>query len=242
MLAFDDNKLASTLFGQYGQNLALLERKLDVVADSRGNHVTIEGTREACDQARRVLETLYEQLKNGGDLVVGDVEGAIRQAMAQGSLFDGDPADGASEFCRHLAAQAHRARPHCGTGRLYPRAQASLAGVRHRARRYRQDLACGRACGVAVRAQGSRPHHPVAAGGGSGRAARISARRHAREGRSVSAPDLRRPVRPDGHAHCRARDGGRRDRDRPARLHARTHAAQCRWSFSTRRRIPLRCR
>ena len=71
MLAFDDNKLASTLFGQYGQNLALLERKLDVVADSRGNHVTIEGTREACDQARRVLETLYEQLRNGGPHLLG---------------------------------------------------------------------------------------------------------------------------------------------------------------------------
>ena len=90
MLAFDDNKLASTLFGQYGQNLALIERKLDVVADSRGNHVTIEGTREACDQARHVLESLYEQLRNGADLVAGDVEGAIRQAVAQGSLFDGD--------------------------------------------------------------------------------------------------------------------------------------------------------
>jgi phosphate starvation-inducible PhoH-like protein len=90
MLAFDDNKLASTLFGQYGQNLALIERKLNVVADSRGNHVTIEGTREACDQARRVLETLYEQLKNGGELVSGDVEGAIRQAVAQGSLFDNE--------------------------------------------------------------------------------------------------------------------------------------------------------
>jgi phosphate starvation-inducible PhoH-like protein len=88
MLAFDDNKLASVLFGQYGQNLALIERKLDVVADSRGNHVTIEGSREACDQARRVLETLYEQLKNGGDLAQGDVEGAIRQVVAQGSLFD----------------------------------------------------------------------------------------------------------------------------------------------------------
>ncbi len=98
MLAFEDNKLASTLFGQYGQNLALLERKLDVVADSRGNHVTIEGTREACDQARRVLETLYEQLRNGGDLVAGDVEGAIRQAMAQGSLFDGDPDGARSNF------------------------------------------------------------------------------------------------------------------------------------------------
>jgi phosphate starvation-inducible protein PhoH and related proteins len=98
MLAFDDNKLASTLFGQYGQNLALLERKLDVVADSRGNHVTIEGTREACDQARRVLETLYEQLKNGGDIASGDVEGAIRQTVAQGSLFDSDPATARTNF------------------------------------------------------------------------------------------------------------------------------------------------
>jgi phosphate starvation-inducible PhoH-like protein len=98
MLAFDDNKLASVLFGQYGQNLALIERKLDVVADSRGNHVTIEGTPEACDQARRVLETLYEQLKRGGDIAAGDVEGAIRQAMAQGSLFDDDPAVARSHF------------------------------------------------------------------------------------------------------------------------------------------------
>jgi phosphate starvation-inducible PhoH-like protein len=91
MLAFDDNRLASALFGQYGQNLALIERKLGVVADSRGNHVTLEGAREACDQARRVLETLYEQLKAGGELVAGDVEGAIRHALAQGSLFDYDP-------------------------------------------------------------------------------------------------------------------------------------------------------
>jgi phosphate starvation-inducible PhoH-like protein len=98
MLAFDDNKLASTLFGQYGQNLALIERKLDVVADSRGNHVTIEGKREACDHARTVLETLYEQLKNGGEVTSGDVEGAIRQAVAQGSLFDTDPAAARPNF------------------------------------------------------------------------------------------------------------------------------------------------
>ena len=42
-LAFDDNRLASMLFGQYGQNLALIERRLGVVADQRGNHVTIVG-------------------------------------------------------------------------------------------------------------------------------------------------------------------------------------------------------
>ena len=37
VLNFDDNKLASILFGQYGENLALLERRLGVGADQRGN-------------------------------------------------------------------------------------------------------------------------------------------------------------------------------------------------------------
>ena len=91
VLAFDDNRLASVLFGQYGQNLALIERRLGVVAEQRGNHVTIEGSRDACEQARRVLEGLYERLKRGDELVSGDVEGAIRLAIAQGSLFDFDP-------------------------------------------------------------------------------------------------------------------------------------------------------
>jgi len=90
-MAFDDNRLASALFGQYGQNLASLERRLGVIADSRGNQVTIEGSREACEQARRVLEGLYEQLKRGAELTTGDVEGAIRLAISQGSLFDFDP-------------------------------------------------------------------------------------------------------------------------------------------------------
>ena len=98
VLAFDDNRLASVLFGQYGQNLALIERRLGVVVDSRGNHVTIEGSRDACEQARRVLEGLYERLKRGDDLVSGDVEGAIRLAIAQGSLFDYDPAGGRQSF------------------------------------------------------------------------------------------------------------------------------------------------
>src|SRR5438874_3946001 len=84
VVTFDDNRLASTLFGQYGQNLALIERRLGVVADSRGNQVTMEGSREACEQARRVLDGLYEQLRRGRDLVPGDVEGAIRLAIAQG--------------------------------------------------------------------------------------------------------------------------------------------------------------
>jgi phosphate starvation-inducible PhoH-like protein len=90
VLAFDDNRLASQLFGQYGQNLALVERRLEVVAEQRGNHVTLAGSRDGVEQARRVLEGLYERLKRGDEIVSGDVEGAIRLAIAQGSLFDYD--------------------------------------------------------------------------------------------------------------------------------------------------------
>jgi phosphate starvation-inducible PhoH-like protein len=98
VLAFEDNRLASILFGQYGQNLALIERRLGVVAEQRGNHVTIEGSRGACEQARRVLEGLYEQIRQGRELGQGDVEGAIRQALAQGSLFDYEPGGARGAF------------------------------------------------------------------------------------------------------------------------------------------------
>src|SRR6201991_2983703 len=81
-LAFDDNRHASVLFGQYGQNLALIERRLGVAAEQRGNHVTLEGSRDGVEQARRVLEGLYEDIKKGQDLASGDVEAAIRLAIA----------------------------------------------------------------------------------------------------------------------------------------------------------------
>jgi phosphate starvation-inducible PhoH-like protein len=98
VLTFDDNRLASTLFGQYGQNLALIERRLGVAATSRGNQVTLEGTREAAEQARRVLETLYERLKRDDEVVQGDVDAIIRLAISQGSLFDFGPASARESF------------------------------------------------------------------------------------------------------------------------------------------------
>ena len=98
VLTFDDNRLASQLFGQYGQNLALIERRLNVVVDQRGNQVTLDGSRDTVEQARRVLQGLYERLKRGDEVVSGDVEGAIRLAIAQGSLFDYDPASARPSF------------------------------------------------------------------------------------------------------------------------------------------------
>ena len=91
VIDFEDNRAASALVGPYGQNLALIERRLGIVVDSRGNHITIAGSRDGCDAARRVLETLYAQAVQGHDLAQGDVEGAIRAVIAQGSLFEFDP-------------------------------------------------------------------------------------------------------------------------------------------------------
>jgi phosphate starvation-inducible PhoH-like protein len=73
--------------------------------------VTIEGSREACEQARRVLEGLYGQLKRGVELTGGDVEGAIRLAISQGSLFDFDPETSRRNFEEmNLRKRAVRAR------------------------------------------------------------------------------------------------------------------------------------
>ena len=87
-LAFDDNRLAGLVFGQYDQNLAHLERRLAVTATALGNHVSIKGEPEAAERARRVLEGLYARVRDGGSaLTLGDVDGAIQEATRQGHLF-----------------------------------------------------------------------------------------------------------------------------------------------------------
>src|SRR5262249_55434740 len=67
-------------------------RRLGVVAEQRGNHVTLAGSRDGVERARRGLEGPYEQLKRGDELGSGDGGGAIRLAVAPGSLFHYDAA------------------------------------------------------------------------------------------------------------------------------------------------------
>jgi phosphate starvation-inducible PhoH-like protein len=93
-LAFEDNRFASMLFGQYDQNIAKIERRLDVIASVSGNHLTLRGRPEACEQARRVLETLYDRIQLGHVVTLADVDGAIEESALQGNLFP-DRADAA---------------------------------------------------------------------------------------------------------------------------------------------------
>lgn len=82
VLTFENNRYASELFGQFDQNLKLLEQKLQVEARARGNSVAITGDVVATNQARRALDYLYGRLQSGGSVELSDVEGAIRMAVA----------------------------------------------------------------------------------------------------------------------------------------------------------------
>jgi phosphate starvation-inducible protein PhoH and related proteins len=82
VLTFDNNKLASALYGQFDENLARLEQKLGVDIRSRGNQLTIKGSASAAEQARRALDNLYGILQKGVDIGQSDVDGAVRMAVA----------------------------------------------------------------------------------------------------------------------------------------------------------------
>ncbi|MBB3287439.1 MULTISPECIES: PhoH family protein [unclassified Rhizobium] len=81
-LTFENNRFASELFGQFDQNLKLLEERLGIDARARGNSVVIAGDVLATNQARRTLDYLYDKLQKGGNVERSDVEGAIRMAVA----------------------------------------------------------------------------------------------------------------------------------------------------------------
>lgn len=82
VLTFENNRYASELFGQFDQNLKLLEQRLQIEARPRGNSVSISGDFTATNQARRALDYLYGRLQSGGSVELSDMEGAIRMAVA----------------------------------------------------------------------------------------------------------------------------------------------------------------
>ncbi|MES2906281.1 MAG: PhoH family protein [Pseudomonadota bacterium] len=98
-LTYDNNRLLGNLFGQFDQNIALIEQKFGIVAHISGNHVNLQGTQANVDKAKRVLDELYVRVRNGQVITIGDVEGTIRQVIDQGVLFEAPPtAKGGGEF------------------------------------------------------------------------------------------------------------------------------------------------
>ncbi|GGD22679.1 phosphate starvation protein PhoH [Pyruvatibacter mobilis] len=82
VLDFDDNQLVSALAGVADCNLARIEQLLGVTLTPRGNRVAIRGDEDTRGQAARALGDLYGKLKRGQDVVMADVDGAVRMATS----------------------------------------------------------------------------------------------------------------------------------------------------------------
>lgn len=88
VIAFDDNRLLTELFGEHDRHLTRIEEGLGVLATSRGNKLVITGKPKARAQADRVFRDLYQRLKSGLEVTAGEVDGAIR--MSKAPLGEGD--------------------------------------------------------------------------------------------------------------------------------------------------------
>jgi len=98
ILAFDDNRLLASLFGEHDEYLALIESRLNVSITPRGNRLALRGDPDARDSARTVLMTLYDKARKGIDITKGEVEGAIR--MSAEPALPSQKGDGSNFFVR----------------------------------------------------------------------------------------------------------------------------------------------
>ncbi|MEQ1704979.1 MAG: PhoH family protein [Rickettsiales bacterium] len=82
-IAFQDNSLLPMLFGDEDIHLTKLEKKFNVQATTRGNMLVISGEKADVDACRAVVESLYSDLKKGGEVGSKEVDAAIRMTSAK---------------------------------------------------------------------------------------------------------------------------------------------------------------
>ena len=75
-LEFDDNQFLSSLFGYHDKNLKVLEDKFKVKLYTRGNFLSIKGSRDPVEKAYYVIQGLYVKLKNK-DISAEEIENNI---------------------------------------------------------------------------------------------------------------------------------------------------------------------
>ncbi|MDA0338524.1 MAG: PhoH family protein [Proteobacteria bacterium] len=98
LVDFEDNGLLTELFGEHDRNLALIEERLGIVMSCRGNRVSITGANDVAQVGKDVLQSLYQRVKKGLPVEVGDVEGVLRLSRADGAR--GEAASGPHDAIR----------------------------------------------------------------------------------------------------------------------------------------------
>jgi phosphate starvation-inducible PhoH-like protein len=76
-IAFEEQAVLGTLFGEFDANLVQLENRLGVYIGARGNKVIVEGPPDDVACARDVLKAMHERLLTGQELDSGSIQALI---------------------------------------------------------------------------------------------------------------------------------------------------------------------
>ena len=77
-VTFPDIKFIQSLCGVNNSNIKIIENKIGITANIRGNTFFLSGNNEDISLARKVLNGLYELLEEGKSLYPDDIDSAIR--------------------------------------------------------------------------------------------------------------------------------------------------------------------
>src|SRR3990167_8394403 len=77
-VTIEDNAIALALFGEAGENLKRLEKKLGVKLDARGNMIVVHGESKKVQMAERLLKEFCELMQKGYVVHPTDIDYAIR--------------------------------------------------------------------------------------------------------------------------------------------------------------------
>ena len=88
-ISYEDNQLFSQLCGPRNAHLNKLENFLDITLAVKGNKLKLDGAPADINIALNILDALWHKLENGGDILMTDVETALRFALNE----EGSPSE-----------------------------------------------------------------------------------------------------------------------------------------------------
>ena len=77
-ITFDNNELVKALYGERNGNLRLVEKRLGITINIRGNDLLLHGPQPDVDTAENLLNQLYGLLRDGYPIYDRDVEYSLR--------------------------------------------------------------------------------------------------------------------------------------------------------------------
>ena len=84
IISFNKEELIPELFGQFDKNLHRIESLLNVNLHGRGKNVSISG--DEVHLAQKVLNDLYDQLKDGFEIGFEEIDASIRMNSVNNNL------------------------------------------------------------------------------------------------------------------------------------------------------------